>query len=90
MRGHYHFKRLWRVRPLLDTREGLYTIMGLNDFLNGKTSLKNIPGLWYRLNGEIIKHSCRKCKKFRSRYELICFVLQVWKIIEPLGSVYKI
>ena len=39
--------------------EGLYTIIGLNDF-KWQTSLKNIPGLWYRLNGEIVKHSLQK------------------------------
>lgn len=35
--------------------EGLYTIKGLNDYLNGNGGLKDIPGLWYRSNGEIVK-----------------------------------
>ena len=35
--------------------EGLYTIKGLNDYLNGKLSIKKIPGLWYRSNDDIVK-----------------------------------
>ena len=35
--------------------EGLYTIKGLHDYLNGKLSIKKIPGLWYRSNDDIVK-----------------------------------
>ena len=40
---------------LLNTGRGLYTIKGLHDYLNGKLSIKKIPGLWYRSNDDIVK-----------------------------------